>query len=336
MDSGLDAGVARSVAPLEQANATHPAKNKLDITRFMVATLFRRCSSMRMAVKNSGARACPRAVVVNGAGQAPGGVYTVLTITPVHGTVFMAQPKHGEGFTSSIPQSALDEALESVERMEAGRKASPPEEATAAPAAEEPVRVEVDTSGSTPGTPAAVPHRTPQDAIIEALIRGKAEAQEALRQTQKEAKDLLEARTRTQADFENFKRRTQKEKQDLQLHAATNLVKELLPVLDNFERALATSKQGGADPSSLLEGIRMVQRQMLDVLRRHGVEPFTSQGQPFDPARHEAVSQVPAPSGSCPGTVLEEQQKGYMLHDRLLRPALVVVAGPPVAAGSTP
>jgi molecular chaperone GrpE len=191
--------------------------------------------------------------------------------------------------------------------------------------------VEVEVEPPAPAVVAPAPaKRTPQDAIIEALIKGKQEAQEALKQTQKEAKDLLDGKVRVQAEFENFRKRVQKDKADTQQFATQGLARDLLPVMDNFERALAHAdpSKGTEELTTVLQGIRMVQRQLTDILKKAGVEGFVSQGQPFDPHRHEAVAQVPATGEVQPGTVVEEHQRGYMHHDRLLRPALVVVAGP--------
>ncbi|MEW5855558.1 MAG: nucleotide exchange factor GrpE [Myxococcota bacterium] len=245
----------------------------------------------------------------------------------------MTEPKQPEGYKSSVPDSALEEALKSVERLEQARKAGDAGEAgeavAEAPAGEVPLEVETAPAAPEPAAPAPQ-KKGPQDAIIEALIKGKQEAQEALKQTQKEAKDLLEARARIQAEFENFKKRVQKEKQETIQFAAQNVVRELLPIMDNFERALVhvDASKLPDDARTVITGINMVQKQMSEVLRKLGVVSFTSKGEAFDPNKHEAVSQVPATGDVKPGSVVEEHQKGYLYHDRLLRPALVVVAGP--------
>jgi molecular chaperone GrpE len=261
------------------------------------------------------------------------------------------------------PSNALDidaealvkEALSSMERREKAARAQTevdleivaipvPEDAPppsgddpAAPApGEAPVAVEI-AAPVAPAAPAVAPppppppRRTPQDAIIEALLKGKQEMAEALKQTQREAKDLLEARTRLQAEFENFKKRVNRDKQDAGVALTQKIMRDVLPVADNLERALAAVDESGnlaPETRNLLTGIKMVGKQMTDALRKAGVSPFQSQGQPFDPSRHEAVAQVPATGDQVPGTVVEEHQKGYLVGDVLLRPALVVVAGP--------
>ena len=106
---------------------------------------------------------------------------------------------------------------------------------------------------------------------------------------------------------------------------AEKVLYDLLAVVDNLERAL-THAEG--DTSPMVEGVRMVTKQFLDVLAQHGVQGFDSLGQPFDPERHEAMGQAPA-GDRAPGTILEEMLKGYFLHDRLLRPAQVIVAAAP-------
>lgn len=129
---------------------------------------------------------------------------------------------------------------------------------------------------------------------------------------------------RVAADLENFRRRSQREKEDLRKYGIDRVVMELLPAIDNLERALqhATSESG---ENSMTEGVRMVYRQLLSALEKHGVEGFDSKGTAFDPQRHEALQQVES-TELATGTVVDEYQRGYFLHDRLLRPALVSVA----------
>ncbi len=126
------------------------------------------------------------------------------------------------------------------------------------------------------------------------------------------------------ADMENLKKRQERERSDLLQFANENLVKELLPVVDNLERALDHGRQLEA-PEALLEGIDMVYQGFLKALERFGVTPLDSVGQPFDPAFHNAVMQEAAPDlPDC--SVIKELQKGFLMNQRLLRPAMVVVA----------
>lgn len=142
--------------------------------------------------------------------------------------------------------------------------------------------------------------------------------QEALR-----AKDrYYDLLLRTQAEFDNFRKRTDKEREELRATAAADLVRRLLPVLDNLERALLTS-EGSDHP--LRQGVALTRQQLLDVLRRGGVQPMDTLGARFDPTLHEAVEVVDI-GGFEQGMILEEMQKGYLFHGRMLRPAMVRVA----------
>lgn len=132
---------------------------------------------------------------------------------------------------------------------------------------------------------------------------------------------------RTAADFDNFKKRARRDLQDAERVAREDFLRDLLPVFDNLERA--TQHAGTAtDVKSLAQGIELVMRQFVDTLSRLGVERIQALGQPFDPALHEAVQQQET-LDEPPGTVLTEIQAGYRIGDRLVRPAMVVVARPP-------
>ena len=126
------------------------------------------------------------------------------------------------------------------------------------------------------------------------------------------------------AELENFKKRATREKDEAVRFANESLVRDLLPVIDNLERAVAHA-QGGGNGKPLVEGVEMVLKGLLDVLAKHGVAQISAVGQPFDPEKHEAMAQVES-ENHTPNTVIEEHHKGYLLKDRLLRPALVTVA----------
>jgi molecular chaperone GrpE len=126
------------------------------------------------------------------------------------------------------------------------------------------------------------------------------------------------------AELENFKKRATREKDEAVRFANESLVRDLLPVIDNLERAVAHA-QGGGNGKPLVEGVEMVLKGLLDVLAKHGVAQISAVGQPFDPEKHEAMAQVES-ENHAPNTVIEEHHKGYLLKDRLLRPALVTVA----------
>jgi len=149
-------------------------------------------------------------------------------------------------------------------------------------------------------------------------------------QTQERLKDTHERLLRTAAEFDNFRKRVQKEKEDLRKFAVESLLKDFLPIADNLERALDHAEEH--DLRQVIEGVRLVQKMLSDALVKHGITGFSAIGQPFDPNLHEALMQQD--SDKPAGTVVSEMARGYKLHDRLVRPAAVVVARPRAAASS--
>jgi molecular chaperone GrpE len=139
------------------------------------------------------------------------------------------------------------------------------------------------------------------------------------------ADEYLDLAQRTQADFENYRKRAAREAGAAQERGVVKLTRELLPAVDNLDRALEAvgSSSDGAD---LVAGIKLVHAEVLAALARVGVEPFHPEGEPFDPSCHEAVAQQ-AVEGAEPGTVAEVYQRGYRLGDTVIRPARVLVAG---------
>jgi len=149
-----------------------------------------------------------------------------------------------------------------------------------------------------------------------------------------ELAELRDRHLRLAADFENFRRRALKEREEAHHYGHQNLVKDLLPSVDNLERAIDHARKGGEGAQGgLLEGVELVLRELQSVLAKHGVTPIEALGEPFDPALHEAMAQVPDATRP-PNTVVEVFQRGYQLRGRLLRPARVVVSKPPENAGS--
>lgn len=149
--------------------------------------------------------------------------------------------------------------------------------------------------------------------------------EDVLRQERDELRDRL---LRTSADFDNYRKRTDRERRDLAEYAAADLAKDLLPVIDDLERAMATPLEpdaGLAQLTALRGGVEMVHRQFLDVLQRRGIEPIVSVGADFDPEWHEALAAEPA-KGRRDGEIVAEIRRGYRIGQRLLRPALVKVA----------
>lgn len=160
-----------------------------------------------------------------------------------------------------------------------------------------------------------------QEAVSPSLV---AELKNKLEEAEKKAEEHYQRFLRTQADFENFRRRTRKEKEELQQYAAQAVIEQLLPVLDNFERALEAGRHTD-DLGSLVKGVEMVFNQLQEVLKAQGLETIPSVGQPFDPYVHEAVMQVESDQYQS-GYVVEELQKGYKLKEKVLRPAMVKVS----------
>lgn len=138
---------------------------------------------------------------------------------------------------------------------------------------------------------------------------------------------------RERADLENARKRHQREKEDAIRFANDRLLKEMIPVLDNLERAVEHAGQAGVENQGLLEGVNMTISQFRKALEDFGVKPIKAIGDVFDPNLHQAMGQVES-AEQAPNTVVTEFQKGYLLHDRLLRPSLVMVAKAPVNAAT--
>jgi molecular chaperone GrpE len=155
-------------------------------------------------------------------------------------------------------------------------------------------------------------------------------AEGPLEELQREFAELRERSVRTLADYENFRRRVERERSDQRRYAAAEALGSFLTVIDNLERALRA--EGSAE--DLRVGVEMIHRQMLDLLERFGASQVPALGERFDPSVHEAVARDEDESVDAP-TVLEEYQRGYRIHDRLLRPAMVRV-GVPVGRGGEP
>jgi molecular chaperone GrpE len=134
---------------------------------------------------------------------------------------------------------------------------------------------------------------------------------------------------RLQAEFENFRRRSLKEKQESLRFGHQNLVKDLLSAVDNLERAMEHGAQNtGAEVRGVLDGISLVHREILAAFEKHGVSQIDAAGQTFDPAVHEAIGQIPNPDVPA-NTVVQVLQKGYVIHDRMVRPSRVLVSREP-------
>jgi molecular chaperone GrpE len=146
------------------------------------------------------------------------------------------------------------------------------------------------------------------------------EAEDPLARVQRERDEYLDLARRTQADFENYRKRAAKEAAAAGERAKSGLVRELLPIVDNLERALASAESG-----HLAEGVRLVHSELVAVLERNGVEQFDPAGERFDPTEHEALS-MRDDDGAESGVVLDVVEKGYRSNGTILRPARVVVS----------
>lgn len=149
--------------------------------------------------------------------------------------------------------------------------------------------------------------------------------QEALAAAEKEKADINDRFLRAAADFDNYKKRLDRQWVDFKKYANESLAKELLTVVDNLERAIAASVDAAPDARCLVDGVKMTLDEILKILERFGVTPIKAAGAKFDPNYHQAVSTRKTDEVE-ENIVLEEYQKGYLIHDRLLRPAMVVVS----------
>jgi molecular chaperone GrpE len=205
------------------------------------------------------------------------------------------------------------------EERPGGGAEPPPEDAPetaqpdpAEPAGEQDAANEAEIEEATERSPAE--GDSPQSSVL------SPQDEDALR---RERDEYLALAQRTQADFENYRKRAAKEAAAGGDRAKGNLVRELLPVVDNLERALASA---GESEQHLAEGVRLVHAELVALLERNGVKSFDPAGQAFDPEVHEALSTRPA-DGADAGTVLDVVEKGYKLNGTVLRPARVVVSG---------
>lgn len=208
------------------------------------------------------------------------------------------------GLQADIPAEAIADALRSVEGAAARGEEGEP-------------GVEIAVEG---GDAAALAREVAR--LKAELERSAASERDALEKLKDEHDRLL----RAAADLENGRKRAAREREDVQRFGLERIVKDLIPVVDDLDRALAAA--GTDDP--LVEGVRLVRAAFERALAKHGVTGFSALGQPFDPALHEALMQVPS-ADQPPGTVVVEHARGFKLNDRLVRPAMVGVAVAPPA-----
>jgi molecular chaperone GrpE len=216
----------------------------------------------------------------------------------------MADHPEKGAFQADIPEDAVAEALRSVERVAGEAPSAAPAGAAEAP------------------DPAALAARL---ASVEAQLEL---SQEKGRETLERLREEHERHLRAAADLENYRKRAQRERDEVLRYGNEKLLKDLFPVMDGLDRALAAAPP--EDP--VAKGVSLVRASLESALARHGVKAFSALGEPFDPARHEALLQVPT-AEQPPGTVVLEHARGFLLNERLARPAMVGVAvAPPAAA----
>ena len=169
------------------------------------------------------------------------------------------------------------------------------------------------------------------DEMAESSSAPEARWQELQTQLQEKEKELAEFKDkylRALADGENARKRIRQQSEESVRIQKEGVLRDLLPIVDNLERAIGAAREGAGDSATIVDGVQMVLRSLLDFLKSQGVVPIVSAGQPFDPARHEAVDQV-ASDRHPPNTVVNEFHRGYLIGDRVLRPASVTVAKGP-------
>jgi molecular chaperone GrpE len=209
---------------------------------------------------------------------------------------------HDKGaFRAEIPLDAVEDALRSVERIARGE-----------PDPEPAVQLEVDGAVAEPGAEPGEFERLRME-----LELSQAKGREVMEKLRAEHERTL----RAAADLENVKKRAAREREEIQRFGIEKVLRDLLPAVDGLDRALASAPPGDA----LADGVRLVRASLEQALGRHGVTAFSAMGERFDPALHEALLQVPT-AAEPPGTVVLEHARGFKLHERLLRPAMVGVA----------
>ena len=204
--------------------------------------------------------------------------------------------------------------------FETPQNGSPPEEHDRAHPAEPDASAQPVTARDDAAEPAGDENPANEAEALDA--KEQVEAEDPLARTQRERDEYLDLARRAQADFENYRKRAAKETAAAGERAKGGLVRELLPVVDNLERALASAGQG---EQHLAEGVQLVHSELVAVLERNGVVQFDPSGERFDPAEHEALS-TRGQDGAEPGVVLDVVEKGYRANGAILRPARVVVS----------
>jgi molecular chaperone GrpE len=210
---------------------------------------------------------------------------------------------------------------------------APIQESAPAPATEESPAEAARVDGAPEGAPEPAPPTGEEHEPEAAAHDSEEHAQlqrdlEELTAKASKADEYLELAQRTKADFENYRKRAAREAASAQERGVAKLAKELLPAVDNLDRALEAAEKAGEGngAETLASGIKLVHADVIAALARAGIERYSPEGEVFDPQHHEAVAQQPI-DGAEPGTIVEVYQRGYRLGDAVIRPARVLVAG---------
>ena len=167
----------------------------------------------------------------------------------------------------------------------------------------------------------------PREPADNGAVSGEAGPETRIQDLERQLAEQKDRMLRAMAEADNIRRRAQRDAEDRIRYANEALVRELIPILDNFDRALVSARAaGGAE--TVLAGVELIQRELLRVLERAGLSRYSAVGQPFDPTRHEAIARVVSVD-AAPDTVVSETAPGYALQGRVVRPALVAVAAAP-------
>lgn len=162
------------------------------------------------------------------------------------------------------------------------------------------------------------------------MMEAEGEAFEEIAALRAERDEFKDKFMRALADYENMRKRSERDRREAENYGGSKLARDLLPVYDNLHRALQTSEEKDKDVSAaLLEGVELTMRELLNVFKKHGIEPVAPEvGDKFDPQNHQAMFEAPVP-GTKAGDIIQVMAVGFMLHDRLLRPAQVGVSSTP-------
>lgn len=251
----------------------------------------------------------------------------------------MAAPDDKGSFKTEIPKEVMDAAMDAVDKREKKARGDQGEEVEVeiATGSNEAHHADVTDPGgdeTTQVSPAHKPGADPKDHELEQLQAQLDVSMAKGRELMGKIKDEHEKMLRAVADLENYKKRAAKEKEEVQKFGVEKLMRDFLPVIDNFDRALE-QKTAGSDVESLKKGVEMIKKLFEDALGKHGVKSFSALHKPFDPNFHEAMGQVET-KDLPPNHVGAELVRGFTLHERLLRPALVMVTRAPAEAEVKP